>query len=79
MKESAIKKIIQQFIKAANAFDVDKALTLFATNAIIDDVSVGKQFKNTKGVRDYLDQFFVGYHTVTKLVSLEITDNQHAK
>lgn len=42
MEDLNIKTIIQQFIDAANAFDVKQALTLFAKDAIIDDVSVGQ-------------------------------------
>ena len=74
-----IKKIIKQFIKASNAFDVEAALMLFAGNAVIDDVSVGDKFKNTEGVRNYLETFFVGYKTVTKLESIEVLDNRNAK
>lgn len=79
MKKSPIEKTVLQFIQAANDFDVDKALALFAGNAVIDDVSVGEKFKNTAGVRKYLEKFFVGYHTVTKLESLDIADSLHAK
>jgi ketosteroid isomerase-like protein len=78
MKETNIKKIIQQLIKATNAFDVKAALTLFAADAVIDDVSVGEKFKNTAGVRNYLDKFFVGYHTVTRLESLEVINDRQA-
>ena len=78
-KETGIQKIIQNFIKATNAFDVDAALTLFANDAVIDDVSVGDKFKNTAGVRRYLEQFFVGYKTVTKLESVEIVNAHSAK
>ena len=79
MREIDTKKIIQQFIDAANAFDVETVLRLFADDAVIDDVSVGEKFKNIQGVRKYIEQFFVGYHTVTKLESLEILDDRHAK
>jgi len=78
MKEVNIKKIIQQFIKATNAFDVEAALTLFANDAVIDDVSVGEKFKNTAGVRKYIEKFFVGYHTVTKLESLKVLNDNYA-
>ena len=71
MKDPNIKTIIQQFIKVTNAFDAKTALTLFAKDAVIDDVSVGQKFKNTAGVRNYLEKFFVGYNTVTKLESLK--------
>ncbi len=79
MKEVNIKKVIQQFINATNEFDVKTAVALFADNAVIDDVSVGEKFKNTAGVRKYLEKFFVGYHTVTKLESLKVLDNRQAK
>lgn len=79
MKDNAIKKIIQQFIKATNAFDVDAALALFAANAVIDDVSVGQEFRNKSGVRNYLERFFVGYNTLTKLESLELINEQQIR
>lgn len=69
---------IKQFIKSSNAFDVDAVLNLFAANAIIDDVSVGEKFKNKTGVRTYFEKFFIGYKTVTKLISIEKTDNLNA-
>ena len=79
MKEVSFKKIIQQFINSTNEFDIKTALALFTNDAVIDDVSVGEKFKNTAGIRKYLENFFVGYHTVTKLESLNILDDQHAK
>jgi ketosteroid isomerase-like protein len=79
MKEIDIKKIIQQFITATNEFDVKAALALFTEDAVIDDVSVGEKFKNTTGVRKYLEKFFVGYHTVTKLESVNVLNNQQAQ
>lgn len=79
MKKINAKQIIQKFIRATNAFDVDAALKLFAEEAVIDDVSVGDQFKNAKGIRKYLEQFFVGYKTVTKLESVEVLSDWNAK
>src|ERR1700704_5938838 len=79
MKDIYIEKIIQQFIKATNAFDVGAALTLFADDAVIDDVSVGEKFKKTAGVRNYLEKFFVGYRTVTRLESVEVINDRHAR
>ena len=78
MKDLNIKTIIQQFIDAINEFDVKTALILFAKDAIIDDVSVGQKFKNTTGVHNYLEKFFVGYHTVTKLESLKLISKTQA-
>lgn len=74
-----MKTIIRKLIKATNAFDVEVALALFAPDAVIDDVSVGEKFSGTAGVRKYLEQYFVGYHTVSKLVSIEEIDGRHAE
>ena len=79
MKKPDIEKIIQHFIKATNESDVPTALALFANNAVIDDVSVGEKFENTTGVRKYLENFFVGYNTVSKLESLKILNPQEAR
>lgn len=73
-----MQKLVETFIRAANAFDVAAALTLFATDAVIDDVSVGDAFVGTDGVRDYLERFFVGYNTSSKLLSLDQLDGSHA-
>ena len=78
MKEVNIEKNIGQFINAANKFDVKGALELFTADAVIEDVSVGEKFNKIAGVRKYLEQFFVGYNTVTKLESVELLSNQHA-
>ncbi len=69
-----MQTIVESFIRTANAFDVDGALSLFAPDAVIDDVSVGDAFVGRDGVRDYLEQFFVGYHTRSKLLSIEGPD-----
>ena len=58
-------------ISTTNAGDVDAALELFAPDAVIDDPSTGHCFKGHPGIRRYIEQFFVGYHTVTRLLSLE--------
>ena len=73
-----MKNLIDTFIRAANAFDVEGTVALFRTDAVIDDVSVGAAFAGTDGVRRYLTQFFVGYNTVSKLLSIEQTDDRHA-
>ena len=79
MERDEYEKIIKQFINATNAFDVEAALALFADDAVIDDVSVGEKFKNTTGVRKYLEKFFVGYKTVTRLESIEESAYRNAK
>jgi hypothetical protein len=66
-----MRKRIQKFVETANAFDVEGALFLFASNAVIDDVSVGGEFVGHEGVRRYLNRFFVGYNTASKILSIE--------
>ena len=66
-------------IAATNAFDVDAALALFAPEALIDDPSTGQRFDGHPGIREYLTQFFVGYHTVTRLLSIEVTGDSRAR
>ena len=55
---------MRRLIDATNAVDVEAALALFTSDAVLDDVSVGDKFANTAGIRRYLQNFFVGYHTL---------------
>lgn len=73
-----MQRIVESFIRTANAFDLDGARSLFAPDAVIDDVSVGNAFVGGDGVRDYLERFFVGYHTRSELLSLERCDDLNA-
>lgn len=70
-----MKKLVDTFIRTANAFDVDGAAALFASDATIDDVSVGDAFVGTEGIRLYVERFFVGYNTASTLLSLEQLDD----
>lgn len=73
-----MQQLVESFISTANAFDVDGALSLFAADAVIDDVSVGDAFVGTDGVRQYLERFFVGYSTKSRLLSVVEVDGSHA-
>ncbi|WP_027051127.1 nuclear transport factor 2 family protein [Mesorhizobium erdmanii] len=73
-----MQELIKNFIETTNAGDVAGALSLFAPDAIIDDVSVGDTFVGRDSVRLYLERFFVGYHTCSKLVSIKTIDDVHA-
>jgi ketosteroid isomerase-like protein len=66
-----LRKTADAFIAATNSCDVDAVLKLFAPDAVIDDPSTGHCFDGHPGIRAYIEQFFVGYHTVTRLLSLE--------
>jgi hypothetical protein len=73
-----MQKLVDTFILTTNAFDVEGALALFTSDAVIDDVSVGDAFAGTEGIRLYLEQFFVAYRTASKLLSIEQLDKSEA-
>jgi len=75
---SQIENLISSFIRMANAFNVEGALALFASDSVIDDVSVGDAFTGRDGVRRYLERFFVGYSTRTELLSIKEDDSSSA-
>lgn len=70
-KTKDIERVIKDFVSLTNKFDIDSTLELFAEDTLIDDVSVGTKFKNIQGVKNYLNRFFVGYNTITKIESLK--------
>ena len=38
---------------------------------MIDHPSTGERFNNHTGIRDHIEGLFIGYHTVTRLLSME--------
>ncbi|MDN3583882.1 nuclear transport factor 2 family protein [Mucilaginibacter flavus] len=64
---------VQQFIAAANLFDTQAVLNLFAADAVIEDISVGGKFEGTPGIKKYFVNFFIDYHTATQVLLLEHT------
>ena len=73
-----MRDLVERFIQTTNAFDVEGALTLFAPDAVIDDASVGDAFVGSAGIRAYVERFFVGYNTISRLISLQQPDDRHA-
>lgn len=73
-----MQKLVESFIATANAFDGEGALSLFAPDAVIDDVSVGDAFVGRAGVRIYFERFFVGYNTASRPLSIETLDDFNA-
>lgn len=70
--------LIKRLIEATNRFDVDTAVALFAPEAVINDASVGDSFVGTAGVRNYFEQFFVGYNTVSKVLAVQVVSEHRA-
>lgn len=69
---TTMRKNANAFIAATNCGDVDAVLKLFTPNAVIDDPSTGHCFDGHRGIRSYVEQYFIGYHTLTRLLSLEM-------
>jgi ketosteroid isomerase-like protein len=78
-EHNTLRTVADRLIETANAFDIDAALALFAPDAIIEDPSVGESFVGHAGIREYLLRFFVGYHTVTRLLSVEFHSDDHVR
>ena len=78
-RHSKLRALVEQFIAATNASDIVATLALFTENAVIDDPSTGHRFDGHAGVRTYVERYFIGYRTVTTLLSLDPTDDTHAR
>ena len=66
-------------IAAFNSTDANAAIALFSRDAVIDDPSTGHQFNGHDGIRDYVEWYFKGYHTVTRVLSIEKIDKGEAR
>ena len=54
-------------------------MTLFTPDAVIDDSSTEHRFDSHAGIRDYVEHFFVGYHTVTCFLLIENISESQAR
>ncbi|MVA12237.1 nuclear transport factor 2 family protein [Agrobacterium vitis] len=79
MSVTTLRTVADALVSATNAFDVDTALTLFTPDAVIDDPSTGHRFKGHAGIRDYVERYFIGYHTVTCFLSIETIGETRAR
>ncbi len=72
-----IHNFINDWLLASNNFDTEKYLEFYEPDSILDDPSVGRQFIGHKGIKDYFESYFIGYNTNTKLVNLNIKDEEN--
>lgn len=79
MQHFALRQAASALIDASNAGDVAQVLNLFTADAVIDDPSTGECFMAHAGIRDYIDRFFIGYHTVTRLLSIDMLGDSQAR
>lgn len=74
-----LRLVADALIAATNALDVERALSLFARGAVIDDPSTGHRFDGHAGIRRYIEQYFVGYQTVTRFLSMKRLGTHRAR
>lgn len=74
-----IKNIIETWIVVSNSYDTEKYLDFCLTEAVLNDPSVGRKFNGHNGIRNYFESYFIGYQTQTKIVKLDIKDENHAR
>ena len=68
---------VQMFVNAANTFDVEAVLAMFAPDGLIEDSSVCETFLGHDGVCSYVEEYFVGYQTRSTVLSVEELDPLH--
>ena len=74
-----LRQVADALIAATNAFAVEQVLGLFAHDAVIDAPSTGQRFDGHAGIRRYVEQYFVGYKTVTRFLSMQRLGPQRAR
>lgn len=74
-----LHKIADALIVAANAGDADAFVELFTPDAVIDDPSTGHRFEGQTGIRTYVERYFVGYRTVTRILSIGSLPDDRAR
>ena len=74
-----LRQVAGALIAATNAFAVEQVLGLFAHEAVIDDPSTGQRFDGHAGIRRYVEQYFIGYQTVTRFLSMQRIGPQRAR
>lgn len=71
MTDHPLRDVADALIAATNAGDTDAVIALFTPDAVIDDPSTGHRFDGHAGIRTYVERYFVGYHTVTRFLSID--------
>lgn len=66
-------------IAAVNSSDAEQVLPLFTPDAVIDDPSTGHRFDGHAGIRHYIEQYFIGYHTLTRFLSMQSFGHDRAR
>lgn len=79
MSEHPLHALVDALISATNEGDADAVVALFTPDAVIEDPSTGSRFDGHVGIRDYVERYFVGYHTEIQLLSIETRADDRAR
>jgi hypothetical protein len=72
-----LKLFIADLLALSNAYQTEKYLEKWHSNAVLEDPSVGQTFKGHSGIKTYFETYFIGYKTQTRLIKLNIiADNE---
>jgi ketosteroid isomerase-like protein len=70
-----IKAFLLDWIVASNSYDTEKYLEKYLEDVVLDDLSIGREFKGHKGVLEYYTKYFIGYQTQTRFLKLHSQGN----
>ena len=70
-----IKAFLLDWLEISNSYNTEKYLEKYLEDAILNDPSVGKKFIGHQGIREYYTSYFIGYKTQTRLLKLDIQNN----
>ncbi len=74
-----IKEFISEWLAFSDAYDTDGYVDMYHKDAVLDDPSVGQKFVGHAGIRRYFETYFIGYKTQTRLVNLDIINDDSAR
>jgi ketosteroid isomerase-like protein len=73
-----IVEFVDDWIAVSNSYNTEKYLAFYAQDAIFEDPSVGRIFNGRTGIKEYFDNYFIGYKTQTKKVELIVKNDDQA-
>ena len=65
-----LKKIIAHWLTVSNNFDTEEYIKIYDADAVLNDTTVSETYYGHKGIRNYFEEFFIGYNTKTTIVDI---------
>lgn len=61
--------IISTFIEMLNLPNTEGYAETFSKDAVIHEISLGRNYEGEEEIKEYFLDYFIGYHTQTELIS----------